>query len=152
MGRRRTDSDEHYVLALCGEVLEADWQHQHRFDFLRGDVSRGKLGRRLPVDGFFPRANLVIEYHERQHHRAVAFFDKPNKLTVSGVHRGEQRRRYDQRRRDVLRGHGIGLVEISYQSLRAGNAGKLARDREFDLGAIRAALKEFLPRKTDECI
>jgi phosphatidylserine/phosphatidylglycerophosphate/cardiolipin synthase-like enzyme len=36
----------------------------------------------------------VIEYHERQHDEAVELFDR--RQTVSGVSRGEQRRRYDE--------------------------------------------------------
>ena len=45
----------------------------------------------------------MIEYCERQHTEAVAFFDHNERLTVSGVTRGEQRKIYDQRRRDLLK-------------------------------------------------
>ena len=42
--------------------------------------------------------------------RLMEFFDK--RQTVSGVGRGEQRKIYDQRRRDVLPVNGIKLIEI----------------------------------------
>jgi hypothetical protein len=46
----------------------------------------------LPVDAYFPERGIVVEYYD-QHEEAVTFFDKPDQLTVSGVHRGAQRRR-----------------------------------------------------------
>jgi hypothetical protein len=90
------DSDENYVLNLCDEVLNQKGLRQHRFDFLRGDS-----GTKLPVDIYYPSLNLVIEYRETQHTNSVKHFDKPDVMTVSGVHRGEQRKIYDQRRRDI---------------------------------------------------
>ena len=92
-------------------------------------------GRRLPVDAYYPELNLVVEYRERQHSESVAFFDK--KTTVSGVSRDEQRRIYDQRRRDILPEHGIRLVEISYADLKHDSRKRLVRDRKSDLAVIR---------------
>jgi hypothetical protein len=111
------DSDENYVLNLCDEILNQKGLRQHRFDFLRGDS-----GTKLPVDIYYPSLNLVIEYRETQHTNSVKHFDKPDVMTVSGVHRGEQRKIYDQRRRDLLPKHGIKLIEIGYS------------DFEFDRG------------------
>jgi len=90
----RQNSDEAYVLDLCDEILGQKASRQHKFDFLKGDS-----GRKLPVDGYYEELNLAIEYRERQHSEPVSHFDKPHKMTVSGVHRGEQRKIYDQRRR-----------------------------------------------------
>jgi hypothetical protein len=42
----------------------------------------------------------------------VKYFDKMQ--TVSGVGRGEQRKRYDQKRRDLLPKHDIKLIELNY--------------------------------------
>lgn len=36
---RRADSDEHYVLDLCDELLGVPGIRQARFDWLRGDPS-----------------------------------------------------------------------------------------------------------------
>jgi hypothetical protein len=83
----RKDSDEHYVLDLCDEVFGVKGLRQHRFDFLLGDS-----GTKLPVDCFYPELNLVIEYKEQQHTKPNKHFDKPDKMTVSGLHRGEQRK------------------------------------------------------------
>lgn len=128
----RIDSDEYYVIGLCDEVLGLKASRQHTFDFLRGD---GMPGKKLPVDAYYPELNLVVEYRERQHSESVAFFDK--KTTVSGVSRSEQRRIYDQRRRDILPKHGIWLVEISYADLKHNSRKRLIRDRQGDLIVIR---------------
>jgi hypothetical protein len=97
----RAASDEAYVLSLCDEILGERGQRQHRFVWLRGDP--GATGRRasLPVDAFYPSHALVVEYHERQHDAAVGLFDR--RQMVSGVSRGEQRRRYDERRASKFR-------------------------------------------------
>jgi hypothetical protein len=92
--------DETYIIDLCDKVLNLAAKRQHTFDFLRGDPSRrGAKGRKLPTDAFYPEIGLVIEYRERQHSESIPFFDKPERLTCSGCARGEQRARYDQRRR-----------------------------------------------------
>ena len=105
--------DERYILDLCDEVLDSAGLREHRFDWLRGDASAKRpAGTRLPVDSFWPELGLVVEFHERQHAEAVPFFDKPSRMTVSGVHRGEQRRLYDERRRELIPRHGLTLVEI----------------------------------------
>src|SRR6516165_8412984 len=97
--------DEDYIIGLCNRVLGQEAKRHCCFDYLRGDT-----GRRLPVDAYYPELKLVIEYREIQHDEPHKFFDR--RFTVSGVHRGEQRALYDQRRRDVLPKHGITLVEL----------------------------------------
>lgn len=110
-GVRRT-SDEHYIIDLCDDALSERAHRGHRFDFLRGDPDRGGTSRALPVDAYYPALKLVIEYCERQHTEQVAFFDR--RETISGVPRGVQRARYDQRRREILPRHGIHLIELNY--------------------------------------
>lgn len=131
----RKDSDEHYVLDLCDEVLKVEGLRQHRFDFLLGDS-----GTKLPVDSYYPNLNLVIEYKEQQHTKPNKHFDKPNKLTVSGVHRGEQRKIYDQRRLDVLPKHSIKVIEISYSDFEYDRKDKIVRNYEKDLEVVRKIL------------
>ena len=103
----KKDNDENYVLDLCDAILKLKSKRQHRFNFLLGDA-----GTKLPVDAYYESLSLVIEYRERQHTEVVKFFDR--RQTVSGVGRGEQRKIYDQRRRDVLPKHNIKLIEISF--------------------------------------
>lgn len=136
----RRFSFEAYVIDLCDELLSARASRQHRFDFLRGDP--GKEGRavRLPVDAYYPGMSLCVEFHETQHTRSISHFDKPNRMTVSGVHRGEQRRLYDERRRQVLPQHDLALLEIDHSMLPRWKPGQ-ARDRQADLAALRAALE-----------
>lgn len=131
----RANSDEYYVIGLCDEVLGQKAVHQYTFDFLRGDS-----GRKLNVDAYYKDLNLVIEYCERQHTEAVAFFDHNERLTVSGVTRGEQRKIYDQRRRELLPQHGIKLIEIHYTDF--GSSKKLKRNPEHDKEVIKQILKK----------
>lgn len=131
----RRDSDEIYVIDLCDEILRQVAFRQHKFDFLRGDS-----GRRLPVDAYYEYLNLVIEYRERQHSEAVSHFDKPHNMTVSGVHRGEQRKIYDQRKRDLLPVNGIKLIEIDYTQFEYDGRKRIVRDRERDLGILKTIL------------
>jgi len=138
MSPTRSDSDEAYVLALCDEILGAVGQRQQTFDFLRGDSREGRSGRRLPVDAYYSSLHLVVEYRERQHTEAVALFD--NRLTVTGVSRGDQRKLYDQRRREILPQHGIDVVEVSFSDLAHDAKKRLLRDRSADLVVLNRIL------------
>lgn len=134
---KRNDSDENFIIDLCDEVLQSMAIRQAKFDFLRGDV-----GTKLPCDAYYPHLKLVIEYREKQHTEAVKFFDR--RQTVSGVGRGEQRRIYDQRRRDMLPKHGITLVEIGYDEFEHDRSKRLIRNKEKDMAIIKKRLKQFL--------
>ena len=135
----RTTSDEAYVIDLCDEILGHKASRQHKFDFLKGDS-----GRRLPVDAYYQDLNLAIEYREVQHSEAVSHFDKPHKMTVSGVHRGEQRKIYDQRRRDLLPKNGIRLIEIDYTQFEYDSRKRIVRDRERDLEVVQKTIHTSL--------
>jgi hypothetical protein len=104
--------DETYIVDHCDNILGQKAIRGHRFDFLLGDP--GKRGRqsRLPIDAYYRELNLVVEYRECQHLEPVRFMDR--RMTISGVNRGEQRRIYDQRRRDFLPRHKITLLELDY--------------------------------------
>lgn len=134
--KSRTNSDESYIIDLCDEVLKQLAIRQHRFSFLKGDS-----GTRLPVDSYYPELNLVIEFKEKQHTEEVNFFDR--RQTVSGVGRGEQRKIYDQRRRDVLPEHGITLLELDYSYFQHSSNKKLIRNREADLIVILQKLNQM---------
>ena len=87
--RRRTSSDEHYVLDLCDEILGEVGQRQYtEFDWLRGDT-----GRRLQVDAFtgqghrrgIPRASaLMLLSRSRQAGQARCERD-PSRSTTTAV-------------------------------------------------------------------
>lgn len=134
--------DEAYIIDLCDKVLGQTARRQYR-GLLKGGP--GTYGRRaaLPVDAFYPNLKLVIEFHEVQHTKAVRHFDKPNKITVSGVHRGEQRRKYDELRRRELPAMGIHLVELDY-SLFQLRGSRLRRDPVSDEAVIRSKLPRGL--------
>jgi hypothetical protein len=137
---RATVRDEIYVIDLCDRLLGIKASRQHRFDWLVGDPGRDGRPRPLPVDAYYEPLGLVVEYRERQHDQPVPFFDKPDRLTVSGVHRGEQRRIYDQRRDTRIPAHGLRLWVITPADLRADNHGRLTtRDPHRDLNLLRTA-------------
>ena len=138
----RAGRDESYVIDLCDRVLRLKAKRQHRFDFLRGDPGKGGRSVKLPVDAYYEELNLVIEYREPQHTKENILFDKPNKLTISGCHRGEQRRRYDQRRRDIL---GKQLIELEYTLFEHNAQGRLSRNESNDEAVIREKLSGFPP-------
>jgi very-short-patch-repair endonuclease len=132
-------SDEAYVVDLCDEILDEQALRQHRFDWLRGDQ-----GHRLPVDAYYRRRRVVVEYRERQHEEPNPHFDKPHKLTVSGVHRGIQRKLYDHRRTELVPAHGLTLVVISPADLSANSRGRLRRDRTADKRLLSAKLGKHI--------
>ena len=136
----RAESYEHYVLDLCDEVLGLKGLRQHRFDFLLGDANAQGKQVKLPVDSYYPELNLVIEYKEQQHTVPNKHFDKPDLFTVSGVHRGEQRKLYDQRRREVLPQHEIRLIELDYSDFCFDRNNKIIRNKENDLIIIKNKL------------
>lgn len=129
----KKQSDEVYIIDLCDEVLKLKASRQHRFDFLRGDT-----GVKLPVDAYYPRLNLVIEYYERQHTEAVPHFDK--RMTVSGMNRGEQRKRYDERRRIELPKNGIKLIIFNYSEFEHYSNKRLVRNKLEDIKVIKQKL------------
>lgn len=138
----RKDSDEHYVLDLCDEVLKTIGIRQHRFDFLLGDPNAQGKCAKLPVDIYYPHLKLVIEYKEQQHTKPNKHFDKPDLFTVSGVHRGEQRKIYDQRRLDVLPKHGIQVIEISFSDFVHDTKDRILRSNS-DIEKVKKLLKSI---------
>ena len=136
----RKDSDEHYVLDLCDEVLKMQGLRQYRFDFLLGDPNAQGKCAKLPVDSYYPELNLVIEYKEQQHSKPNKHFDKPDLFTVSGVYRGEQRKIYDQRRLDVLPKHGIKVIEISFSDFNHDRKDRILRSNN-DIEKVKKLLK-----------
>jgi hypothetical protein len=143
---KRDGSDEAYVVGLCNEVLGETALIQHRFDWLLGDPGVGGRRVRLPVDAYWPGHQLVVEYRELQHDQPVLHFDKPNVVTVSGVHRGEQRALYDVRRDTEIPARGLRLVVIRPADLDADRRGRLRRNVSADLTTLRA----ILARDSDE--
>jgi hypothetical protein len=143
--------DQEYVVDLCDEILGEHALREHRFDWLLGDANRRGARARLPVDAFYPRHRLVLEYWEAQHDEPSPFFDKRDKLTVSGVHRGEQRARYDRRRKGEVPRHGLALVIVRARDLVCDRHGRLLRRAAHDRVALTHLLRQApAPIATDE--
>ena len=127
---------ERYCAGLVRDVLNCSgYLENHRFDFLRGDPTpKLPKGAKLPVDAYYPEANLVLEFRESQHYADRSeLWDK--RITATGETRKQQRKKYDNRREAVLPNHGIRLLIIyDYQ---------LTGDYENDLRFIRIAIKEL---------
>lgn len=82
------------MLDLVSEILGESYEAQKRFDTLRGDPGKNERRVKLPLDAFFPGLNLIVDYREKQHFQPVAVMDR--RMTVSGVHRGEHRKRLER--------------------------------------------------------
>ena len=136
----RSESDEKYILDLVAKVLvEPDYRWQHRFPTLLGDPGQDGKRRPLPVDGYFPRHKLIVEYWEKQHSAPVPIMDEA--ISISGVSRGHQRRLYDERRSAWARTNGLRLVILDYRGFETDVQGRLRRNREADLQAVVSALQ-----------
>jgi diadenosine tetraphosphate (Ap4A) HIT family hydrolase len=135
----RTDSDEKYILDRVAEVLaEPDYRWQHRFPTLLGDPGQDGRCHSLPVDGYFPRHQLIVEYWEKQHSAPVPIMD--DRETISGVSRGHQRRIYDQRRQTWAKANGLRFVILDYRGFDTDKRGRLLRDPAHDRQIIAKAL------------
>jgi hypothetical protein len=132
--------DETYIVDLCDAVLGQPALRQYRFPFLFGDPT--KRGRRipLPVDAYYEKLSLVVEYHERQHCEPSPFFDR--RIVASGITRGEQRRIYDLRRMEILPQNGIEVIVIGYKEFEL-NSNKRLRRAPSDLEVVRLRLSPF---------
>jgi diadenosine tetraphosphate (Ap4A) HIT family hydrolase len=136
----RNESDEKYILDLVAEVLaEPDYRWQHRFPSLLGDEDLAGRRRPLPVDGYFPRHKLIVEYWEKQHSAPVPIMDE--KETISGVSRGHQRRLYDLRRQQWAEASGLRFVVLDYRGFETDRQGRLRRSPDHDRQVVAEALR-----------
>jgi hypothetical protein len=137
----KAPKDETYVLDLCDQLLEPG-ERQKRFDWLTGDPSlTTEKKTRLPLDGYWDTFRLAIEFQEKQHFEPVPFWDQ--KLTASGMTRGEQRKIYDQRKVEKTAEHGVRLLHIRQDAFPM-SKGKIDRDPKRDLDIVRRLLHEAL--------
>lgn len=143
--KKRENSDEYYILNLCDELLNEKASRQYTFPFLLGDFHKDKISRtKLPLDAYFHNLNLVIEYREKKYTEEVSDVDKPTIKTVSGVSRDEQRKIYDQRKKDVLLRKNINLLEINYYAFEYDSRMNIIRDKEKDIEILKGILKDFI--------
>lgn len=104
-----------YVLKLVDAILGSDGDREKCFEWAQGDPSPlTKRTKRLPFDSVWEARKLIVEIDEDQHEQATPFFDKPHKITVSGVHRGEQRAIYDRRKRAAAVKNGYLVIAIPW--------------------------------------
>lgn len=138
------DSDETYVIDLCDIVLGQQANRQKRFDFLLGDLHKDGISRtKLPVDAHYESLNLVVEFMEKKQTEDVAFSDKADVITISGVNRDQQRKIYNQRKRELIPKNNINLVMISYDDFQFDSQKKIVRDKENDIKKIQNILKKY---------
>lgn len=141
MAKKRADSDEIYVLDLVAEIIDENYIGQMKFDTLLGDPGKSGQRRKLPVDAYFPEVNLIVEYREKQHSQSVNIMDR--RMTISGVHRGEQRKLYDLRKEKWAEDNNLKFLSISYNNLVHRTNGRLKRSIEED----RILLKNLIQKE-----
>lgn len=121
---------EDHVISLCEQIL-GPARRRATFNWAQGDVSAttGRT-RALPFDAAWDQLKLIVEVNENQHRAPEPLFDKPHVLTVSGVHRGEQRRIYDDRKRRAAAENGFTVVDLDWSRRRNPGPGDLDEVRE----------------------
>ena len=139
--QKRKNSDEYYLVGLCNELLNEKAVHQHKFNFLLGDFHRdGKTRTALPIDAFYTDLNMAIEFYEKEDETS----EDATTLTISKVNRSEQRKKYAQRKRDVLKEKEIDLIEMDYDEFECDEEQKLVRNKEADVKILKEILKDFI--------
>lgn len=141
--KKRESSDTYYILNLCDLILEEKASRQHTFPFILGDFHKDKISRtKLPLDAYYQNLNLVIEYREKP-----ADEDQSKVLevkTVSGVSRSEQRKIYNQRKKEGLLRKNINLVEVNYYAFEYNSEALIIRNEEKDVEILRDILKDYI--------
>src|SRR5690606_9299223 len=111
------------------------------FKFLLGDFHRDGVTRTpLPVDAYYANLNMVIEILEKEDDTSP----EENENTISGVKRSEQRKKYTQRKRDVLEEKEIHLMEMDYDEFECDSENKLTRNKEADLKILKEILQGYI--------
>ncbi|MFT6857062.1 MAG: hypothetical protein ACJA0X_003049 [Cyclobacteriaceae bacterium] len=137
-----SESDEHYLINLCDELLAAKASRHHCFSFILGDYHKdGRTRSELPVDAYYEIHNLVIEFLKSD--EAIPF-DRPSHKTISGVTRSKQRAIYTERKKNGLIAKGVNFIEIEYASFDNNEEGMLVREKEKDQNIMRDFLKNYL--------
>ncbi len=138
---KRENSDEYYLIGLCNELLNEKAIHQHTFNFLWGDYHKdGKTRTKLPLDAYYVGLNTVVELFEKEDESA----DEEKAQTISNMNRSEQRKKYAQRKREVLEEKKIHLMEIDYDEFECNKENRLVRNKEADVKVLEEIFKDFL--------
>jgi hypothetical protein len=142
---KKENSDENYILNICDELLKLKSTRQHTFDFLRGDVHKNGITKtKLPVDAYYHKRNLVVEYHAKPLSKKQLDPEMEERITVSGVSRSEQRIIYTKRIRKVLKDKGIHHIVLEFGLFELDKQGKIVRNKEKDTQAIAEALRDHI--------
>lgn len=90
---------ERECLNLIASLISERYEPQKTFDWLVSNK-----GTKLRCDGYFPKANIVIEYHGELHREAIPHF---------GGEKGLKRRiDNDTKKLELLKSHGINPIVI----------------------------------------
>lgn len=128
------NSDQYYIINLCNELLQENASRQHKFGFLLSDVHKdGVTTSILPVDAYYDKLNLVLEFKVQY----SSSTDKSNWDIKKDT--------YSQRKKKGLSAKDIDLVEIDYSMFpQDTNTNKLLRVNTDDVAVLRKLLKSFL--------
>ncbi|MFJ5174932.1 hypothetical protein ACIP68_13935 [Streptomyces griseoviridis] len=142
----RDDSDEAYVVGLCNQVLGETALTQHKFDWLQGDPGTGGRRAELPVDAYWPATNSWSSTGNSSTTSPCPISTSPTgspSAACTGASSGHCTTPAVMRR---FPAHGLRLIVIRPADLDADGRGRLRRNQETDL----AALKRILARHSDE--
>lgn len=93
-----------WVINRIGGILNEEPELEKRFDWLRSPTTN----RHLPIDGYFPKANIAVEYNGPQHYHLNNFYhNSENDLYLRKV--------VDELKSRMIREKGIKLIVIDYR-------------------------------------
>ena len=93
-----------WVIERFAKTLGEEPIYEHRFDWLRNP----KTNRHLPVDGYFPKSGIIVEYNGPQHYH----IDKMYTPTEEAL---KYRQWLDEYKYKSIREHGYKLIVVDYR-------------------------------------
>ncbi len=141
----RANSDENYLIGLIDELFEKEGSRKHKFDFLLGDLHQnGKKRTKLPIDVYYKHKRLALEFTKHPKELINANQALEDKLTVSGISRAEQRKKYFERKKKTLEERATNFIEIPKAKFEVNDSFKLKRNKSNDERVLRELLSSFI--------
>ncbi|MEQ8241189.1 MAG: hypothetical protein RIA69_18385 [Cyclobacteriaceae bacterium] len=138
----KSQSDEHYLINHCDDLLGVTALRNFKFNFILGNYHKdGKTRSSLPVSAYYPEHNLVIELIVPEDAISI---DHPKRQTPEGTKRAELMGIYAERKKRGLQEKGVNFIEIPYASFAIDESGDLVREEDKDLDLLKTYLKGFL--------
>lgn len=95
-----------YCISKFSNYLDEQPQREFTFDWLRNP----KTNRKLPIDAYYPKHNIAIEYNGLQHYQIDGLYIKSEEEL-------QYRQELDNVKYQLIKEHGITLVVVHYKDI-----------------------------------